>query len=53
MNPEAQRIAIAKACGWTHIVFDRGWKSTDLGDFQAKIPDYLNDLNTMHEAEKR
>ncbi len=60
MTPEAQRIAIAEACGWTNVAprivknvkhqgdditvgiwSDNGW-----------IPDYLNDLNAMHEAEK-
>ena len=59
MTPEAQRIAIAEACGWTNVAprivknvkhqgdditvgiwSDNGW-----------IPDYLNDLNAMHEAE--
>lgn len=36
MQPEKQRIAIAEVCGWS-------------GGF---IPDYLNDLNAMHEARK-
>lgn len=56
MTDEQMRIAIAKACGWrqserntahwhhvsepySHILF---------GD----LPNYLNDLNAMHEAEK-
>ena len=55
MSPEAQRIAIAEACGWTDIKtgpydglpFGRR-KSHQL----EVIPDYLNDLNAMHEAEK-
>lgn len=47
MSPEKQRIAIAEACGWEDIAFDRGWKVTEMGSFQARIPDYLNDLNAM------
>lgn len=39
MKSEEQRIAIAKACGWNGFNPDN-------------IPDYLNDLNAMHEAEK-
>lgn len=44
MNPERQRIAIAEACGW----------KTGYRDPEAwhPLPDYLNDLNAMHEAEK-
>ncbi len=38
MNPEKQRIAIAQACG-------------KLCAFSG-MPDYLNDLNAMHEAGK-
>ena len=41
MTPEQQRIAIAEACGEDNDSIYR-----DL------IPDYLNDLNAMHEAEK-
>ncbi len=51
MSPEKQRIAIAKACGWHHE--KGGWKNIYLWVANAKdIPDYLNDLNAMHEAEK-
>jgi hypothetical protein len=42
MNKELQRIKIAEACGWGVFANTR---PTDL-------PDYLNDLNAMHEAEK-
>ena len=62
MTPTQQRITIAEACGWTKI------KNGDIGnlidvpigyypdaqdptDFNV-VPDYLNDLNAMHEAEK-
>lgn len=60
MTPEAQRIAIAGACGFTlretveidgikfHYWFHKDGSQYDKGD----IPDYLNDLNAMHEAEK-
>jgi hypothetical protein len=61
MTPREQRIAIAVACGWTdceyieslglckgkhensHVQYDSGHSS---------LPDYLNDLNAMHEVEK-
>lgn len=53
MNKEQQRIAIAEACGW------RLYGSKRLGVTAAfpsgppqEIPDYLNGLNAMHEAEK-
>jgi len=58
MNPEAQRIAIAEACGWTDIEpctcfyrVSRGYQPT-WGAHKKHIPDYLKDLNAMHEAEK-
>lgn len=41
MKPEQQRIAIAEWCGLTP---DKRY---------AGCPDYLNDLNAMHEAESR
>ena len=51
MNAEAQRIAIAKACGWT--VTANGWwiDPEDKSGGLADCPDYLNDLNAMAEAE--
>jgi hypothetical protein len=46
MTPEAQRIAIAEACGWTDTqIIDGKYGQTD-------VPDYLNDLNACHEMEK-
>lgn len=49
MTPEQQRIAIAEACGivkqpnsWSGVI-------AATGEFVA-LPDYLNDLNAMHEA---
>jgi len=60
MSPEKQRIAIAEACGWDFDpVEGHGWgsrgrwakspKSEHLV-FANSVPDYLNDLNAMHEA---
>lgn len=52
MTPEAQRIAIAEVCGWGRS--PTGWWKHGLdGSFVGKselLPDYLNDLNAMHEA---
>jgi hypothetical protein len=51
MKPEQQRIAIAEACG---IVFKNQWGSvykTRKG-VVTECPDYCNDLNAMHDAEK-
>jgi hypothetical protein len=91
MTPEAQRIAIAEACGWRfekkprvgmlsklpcwHITSPEGvtrthhqrifqtingldsvsvmWEdSLEDGLRECSVPDYLNDLNAMREAEK-
>ena len=66
MKPEQQRIAIAEACGWTAREDKDGfWRAVDASGnmthelwvsernvWSAGIPDYLNDLNAMHEAEK-
>jgi len=59
MTPLKQRIAIAKACGWG-LNYD--WERPGIGEWWEKtgeqprrsndLPDYLNDLNAMHEAEK-
>ena len=64
MSPEAQRIAIAEACGWkwrkatwverlcyldtVKVVTTR----PDGVEICGYIPDYINDLNAMHEAEE-
>jgi hypothetical protein len=82
MTPEAQRVAIAEACGWKHIrelgdpMKNRWVCFTDCpngyppesftsetmvglhpsnceGARLSKLPDYLNDLNAMAEAEHR
>ncbi len=52
MNKEKQRIAIAEACGWNYIdsktIYPRGIKD----GVTLELPNYLNDLNAMHEAEE-
>jgi hypothetical protein len=48
MKPYRQRIAIAKACGFKWSEY-----SDELGQLVAEfMPDYLKDLNAIHEAEK-
>ncbi len=59
MTPESQRIAIAEACGWARPVDlrppphndDQWWTKGD-NKLTRHLPDYLGDLNAMHEAEK-
>lgn len=54
MNPEAQRIAIAKACGWKVQTIDgQVWCEIKEGVFGLPcdyLPDYCNDLNAIHDA---
>lgn len=46
-------MAIAKACGWTKFTPDTIQFTAQRADGKwGLIPDYLNDLNAMHEAEK-
>ena len=59
MTPEKQRIAIAEACGWRHVCpigrldgWAWGFPPGQIGGKSIAIPDYLNDLNAMHEVEK-
>lgn len=61
MSPEKQRIAIAEACDLKDIRGPRGYAfdgphylvaSSQMGAIRRLIPDYPNDLNAMHEAEK-
>ncbi len=60
MNHEQQRIKIAEACGWKipesckkSGCLEHGLLPEPKGIVvTAPIPDYLNDLNAMHEAEK-
>jgi hypothetical protein len=56
MTPEQQRIAIAEACGWKVHPKDRFIVIPPNAPHSVQplhtLPDYLNDLNAMHEAEK-
>jgi len=62
MKPDEQRIAIAEVCGWRweppywcnpsgklHQTF---WPTDSKSAHARVLPDYLEDLNAMHEAEK-
>ena len=61
MNPDQQRIAIAEACGWRikrrDITGFNVWEPDAklpaqlCNNLENKIPDYLKDLNAMHDAE--
>ena len=64
MNHNEQRVSIAEACGWKNLYFhhyseqssdpfakdDDCWGTSPTGDI-SNPPDYLSDLNAMHEAE--
>jgi len=64
MTQEEQRVAIAEACGiagpfdhrWVKEYEKEGGDEWGFTGFEKGelvfIPDYLNDLNAMHEAEK-
>jgi hypothetical protein len=65
MTPQAQQIAIAEACGyagcprqWVYDCWETGCAAGVIegtGRWEkdtSKLPDYLNDLNAMHEAEE-
>jgi hypothetical protein len=59
MTPEAQRVAIAEFAGWKRVEAstDLAW-GADAGKNKCwmclhQLPNCPNDLNAMHEAEKR
>jgi hypothetical protein len=57
MTPSSQRIAIAEVCGYRKGEAAPFWLATPIGQpFKAcgleDLPDYLSDLNAMHEAVK-
>ena len=54
MKPEQQRIAIAEICGYnrTSSISGNGPAWTKGAEYFTRLPDYLNDLNAMHEAEE-
>ena len=52
MNKEKQRIVIAEFCGYRPIKKDVwGYKGSKIYTV-LNLPDYLNDLNAIHEAEE-
>jgi hypothetical protein len=51
MSKEQINIAIAQACGWKKLSEYNGAWGRDLQRTYL-LPDYCNDLNAMHEAEK-
>lgn len=57
MKNEEQRIAIGEFAGWKRREpkIDMAWGASATNNewaFLHQLPDYLNDLNAMHEAEK-
>lgn len=68
MNEEVQKITIAKECGWREafpakekphpetkrggILLPYNWVNEQTHQRAMELPDYLNDLNAMHGAEK-
>lgn len=66
MTEQEMRVAIAEACGWKRHKTQFGYEWEDPegrrgfvrrhddrgGDYLVSAPDYLNDLNAMHESEK-
>lgn len=52
MTNEQINAAIAKACGWWGNQKENCMRPPNRTDVYCLIPDYLNDLNAMHEAEK-
>ena len=53
---DRKRIEIAEAVGWTNIEIFRdkpyGFPGGRKAAYKNPVPDYLNDLNAMHEIEK-
>lgn len=57
MSDNEIRIAIAEACGWKKVFIGggvvRGYSPTRNNEHDYDLaPDYIHDLNAMHEAEK-
>ena len=51
LTPEEQRVKVAELCRLDGLVpGNSSWRIDEKGE-AAYIPDYLNDLNAMHEAE--
>jgi len=55
MSEEQINIAIAEACGWRKVYLNQNsmpWGFNIGFNYSQPIPNYCNDLNAMHEAEK-
>ncbi len=56
MTDERINQRIAEVCGWRDLTIEGGsgfYKGFDNGaELRPDLPDYVNDLNAMHEAEK-
>jgi hypothetical protein len=57
MTPDKMRVAIAEKCGWIHKEYPGKMPMGSMAGkpyywFTHELPDYCNDLNAMHEAEK-
>lgn len=50
VSPEAQRVAIALAIGWTKLSVEDVWRSPN-NTHHDRLPDFPHDLNAMHTAE--
>lgn len=58
MKPTLQQIAIAEACGLLNVRIERDYYGdpvlvADAGGGCGLVPDYLHDLNAMHQAEDK
>lgn len=59
MKIEEQRIEIAKFCGWTNVTVYAdenqidGFMPAPNTRFWQVVPNYTDDLNAIHEAEKK
>jgi hypothetical protein len=55
MTNEQINIAIAEACGWQFVTYKETFAKPPNGgpcQYKEGIPNYCNDLNAMHGAEK-
>lgn len=65
LTDQEKQIKVAEACGWTNVEFETWTQGRPAGLFgnppvrpmfdpcrRFLVPDYANDLNAMHEAEK-
>lgn len=52
MNEKEQNAAIAQLCGWVNVFVDKQTGTLPPVRAIMSIPDYVEDLNAMHDAEK-